>query len=137
MSELPSIALSVRQPWAWLIIYGGKDVENRDWFTRVRGRFFVHASKGCTQVEYDSAFDFCRARNLMLPPPLRQLQRGGIVGSVEIHDCVQHSESRWFIGEHGFMLREPQPLQFTPLVGKLGFFRVPEDVRAGIIGGTT
>ena len=25
----PSVALSVRQPWAWAIIHGGKDVENR------------------------------------------------------------------------------------------------------------
>lgn len=23
-------AISVRQPWAWLIIHGGKDIENRD-----------------------------------------------------------------------------------------------------------
>ncbi|WP_409188395.1 hypothetical protein [Bradyrhizobium sp. RDM4] len=26
---LPEFALSVRQPWAWAIIHGGKDVENR------------------------------------------------------------------------------------------------------------
>lgn len=25
------IALSIRQPWAWLIINAGKDIENRDW----------------------------------------------------------------------------------------------------------
>ena len=29
-------ALSVKQPWAWAIFHG-KDVENRDWPTNVRG----------------------------------------------------------------------------------------------------
>jgi hypothetical protein len=31
-------ALSVRQPWAWLIVNGYKDVENRSWTTHYRGR---------------------------------------------------------------------------------------------------
>src|ERR1051326_1498970 len=38
-------ALSVRQPWAWLIIYGGKDIENRDWPTSHRGPTLIHAGK--------------------------------------------------------------------------------------------
>jgi tetratricopeptide (TPR) repeat protein len=36
-------ALSIRQPWAWLIVHGVKDVENRTWRTNFRGRFLVHA----------------------------------------------------------------------------------------------
>ena len=39
------IALSVRQPWAWALLFGGKDVENRTWSTRHRGRIWIHASK--------------------------------------------------------------------------------------------
>jgi hypothetical protein len=35
--------LSVRQPWASLIVNGFKDVENRTWPTRYRGRILVHA----------------------------------------------------------------------------------------------
>ena len=42
-------ALSIRQPWAHLILHGGKDIENRDWRTSVRGRVLVHASKGMTR----------------------------------------------------------------------------------------
>ncbi len=37
--------LSVRQPWASLIIRGTKDVENRTWDTDYRGRLAIHASK--------------------------------------------------------------------------------------------
>lgn len=35
-------ALSVRQPWAWLIVNGYKDIENRDWSTQQRGRIWIH-----------------------------------------------------------------------------------------------
>jgi ASCH domain-containing protein len=36
-------ALSIRQPWAWAICAGCKDVENRSWNTKHRGPFVVHA----------------------------------------------------------------------------------------------
>ena len=38
-------ALSIRQPWAWLIVAGYKDVENRTWATDFRGRIYVHAGQ--------------------------------------------------------------------------------------------
>jgi hypothetical protein len=37
-------ALSVRQPWAQLIVEGSKDVENRTWSTPYRGIVAVHAA---------------------------------------------------------------------------------------------
>jgi hypothetical protein len=38
-------AFSVRQPWAWVILQAGRDIENRTWPTRYRGRVLVHASR--------------------------------------------------------------------------------------------
>lgn len=38
-------ALSIRQPWAWLIANGHKDIENRTSHTNFRGDFLIHASK--------------------------------------------------------------------------------------------
>jgi len=38
-------ALSLTQPMAWAIFHG-KDVENRRWSTKFRGRVYIHASKG-------------------------------------------------------------------------------------------
>ncbi|HHY88739.1 MAG TPA: ASCH domain-containing protein, partial [Chloroflexi bacterium] len=38
-------ALSVRQPWAWLIAQGYKTVENRTWATNYRGPLLIHAGK--------------------------------------------------------------------------------------------
>lgn len=37
-------ALTVKQPWAWAIVRGGKDVENRSQRTKHRGRIFIHSS---------------------------------------------------------------------------------------------
>jgi predicted transcriptional regulator len=38
-------AISIRQPWAQLVVEGVKDIENRNWFTMHRGRLYIHASK--------------------------------------------------------------------------------------------
>jgi len=66
MVPIPSIALSVRQPWAWAIIHAGKDIENRSWHavdrgTMRRGRIAIHAAKGLTQQEYRDAADYMLA----------------------------------------------------------------------------
>lgn len=133
------LALSIRQPWASLILKAGKDIENRDWPTKVRGRILVHAAKGMTRDEHEDAIHFAVCSIQARPPSegakmttlrdrgfaFADLQRGGIVGSVEIVDCVEHSASPWFVGHYGFVLRDPQPLPFTPWRGQLGFFNVP------------
>ena len=118
-------ALSIRQPWANLILKAGKDIENRNWPTRFRGRILIHAAKGCTRAELEDALDFaedsCGTRYTV---DLKTIHRGGIVGSVEIVDCVQSSASRWFVGDYGFVLRNPEILPFRPMNGQLGFFEV-------------
>jgi hypothetical protein len=121
-------ALSIRQPWAWLILYAGKDIENRVWSTNVRGRVLVHAAKGMTKDEYHEAPLYNSGGEFIVLPPFEGLQRGGVVGSVEIVDCVTKSDSHWFNGPYGFLLRNPKILPFTPWRGQLGFFDVPDDV---------
>lgn len=121
------IAISIRQPWANLILKGGKDIENRNWSTRVRGRVLVHAAKGCTGAELDDALSFAeKACGVRYSVDLKTIERGGIVGSVEIVDCVTQSDSPWFVGNFGFVLRNPIKLPFIPLKGHLGFFKVDD-----------
>jgi hypothetical protein len=128
LAKLP--VLSIRQPWAWMIVHGGKDIENRNWPTKFRGRFLIHAGKGCTRQEYEDAEGFAWC-NDVAPPPLADLKRGGIVGVAEIVDCVSDSDSDWFVGEYGFVLRNAQPLDFLPCAGALGFFRLPNTKLSG------
>jgi hypothetical protein len=114
-----------------MIINAGKDIENRDWPTKVRGRVLIHASKGMTRDEYESAYHtMIRVNRSLLLPSFVTLERGGIVGSVEIVGCVERSDSPWFFGRYGFVLKDPQRLPFQLCKGQLGFFNVtvPEEV---------
>lgn len=125
------IALSIRQPWAWMILNAGKDIENRTWSTKFRGRILIHAAKGLTRQEWGAAWDFAHAsgarfKSVVMDVNMHEIARGGIIGSVEIVDCVTSSSSRWWMGPVGFALRDPRPLPFLPYKGRLGFFDVPE-----------
>lgn len=121
-------ALSIRQPWAFLIVYCGKDVENRAWHTKHRGRFLVHAAKGMTKDEYAFAYRYAVERGVAYMPRFEELNRGGIIGSVDLVDSVDTSDSPWYMGQKAFVLRDPQPLPFVPLKGRLQFFEVPADL---------
>ena len=88
-------ALSIRQPWAWLIVHGGKDIENRSWHTKFRGRFLVHAAKGMTSDEFTQALLYCVDHGLTLPDR-NDMQHGGIIGSVELVDSLDTSSSPWY-----------------------------------------
>jgi hypothetical protein len=128
-----SLALSIRQPWASLIILAGKDIESRNWPTYTRGPILIHAAQGMTKKEYEEAMGFAhqiaphRISKLLFNGLLQasNLQRGGIIGSANLVDCVRRSESPWFQGPNGFVLRDPKPLPFVPFKGVLGFFEVP------------
>ena len=129
MADLPPLALSIRQPWAWAIINAGKDIENRDWPTKFRGPVCIHAAKGMTLDEYDGFIRTIHQVSLTRPFPSGAvvphgagLLRGGIIGVVEIVDCVETSESPWFFGRYGFVLRNARPVDFNPVKGALGFF---------------
>jgi hypothetical protein len=121
-------ALSIRQPWAWLIVNGHKDIENRSWRTRERGTILVHAGQAMTRREYQDVVMFLvtklPAQTRPHVPPYEALERGGIVGQVDVVDCVEHSDSPWYMGAVGFVLANAKPLPFQPLKGALGFFEV-------------
>lgn len=131
MLNLPDIALSVRQPWAWAIIWCGKDIENRSWQAvnhglRQRGRICIHAAKGMTRDEYESATNFmARLGVLSCRPPLPHLlDRGCIIGTVEVADVVDDHPSPWFMGPRGLVLKDPKPIkEVIPAVGALGYFK--------------
>lgn len=132
--EVPSIALSVRQPWAWAVVHAGKDIENRSRFAITKGglkqfrRIAVHAAIGMTQDEYENGRSFMARLGIICPRP-DELVRGGIIGAVTITDVVKYSESPWFFGPCGLVLQDP--VSFDPIAckGALGLFtwvRPPE-----------
>ena len=122
-------ALSVRQPWAWLIVHGHKRFENREWSIknpcrRFRGRVLIHASQGMTRDEYSAGLAIANDYGITLPPA-DELERGGIVGETEIvawHD--EAPEGMPFAFTSGLELRNSKVLPFHPCKGALGFFNV-------------
>ena len=122
MADLPSLALSIRQPWAWAIIHAGKDIENRDWPTKFRGPVCIHAAKGMTTAEHEDAARFMHFERGIVAPLFVHTVRGGIIGTAEVVDCVEASPSPWFFGRYGFVLRNPLAVDFIPVRGALGFF---------------
>lgn len=113
-------ALSILQPWAWLIANGHKDIENRVWSTRFRGRFLVHAGKRWG-AEQDDDLAWVREQfpHIALP---ESFDLGGIVGVATVTDCVQDHDSPWFNGPHGFVIADARPVAFMPCLGMLNFF---------------
>jgi hypothetical protein len=118
-------ALSIRQPWAWLIVNGHKPIENRDWATAYRGEFLIHASKTCTQKYFAEVVAQVEQQFGIVVPCFEVLERGGVVGVAEIVDCVTASDLPWFTGEFGFVLANARSLPFLPFKGALSFFDVP------------
>lgn len=119
-------ALSIRQPWAWLIARGSKPVENRTWATNYRGPLLIHASSGMTRTEYETAKAFLN--DMRLPtirlPVFDDLARGGIVGIATLVACVRAHDSPWFAGPVGWVLTGARPLPFYAVKGTLGLFEV-------------
>lgn len=131
-------ALSIRQPWAWLILHGGKDIENRVWSSRYSGPLLIHAAKGMTRDEYDDVADMLeddpRFAGIVLPAR-ESLDRGGIVGIADMAGSVDVCASPWFFGPYGFVLSNPRAFsEMAPFKGQLGFFDVPADLVRHLIG---
>jgi len=124
-------ALSIRQPWAELIIQGRKTIELRTWQTSYRGRIAIHASQTVRE-------EACIAYGL---DPARVV-RGVLVGTAELVDISTLDEAAWEIlrGEHlslrdfpgpmfGWRLENPQRLpQPIPLRGRMNLFNVADDL---------
>jgi len=141
--------LSVRQPWAWLLItqeLGAeqrKDVENRIWNTKYRGPLLIHASKKFDWDGYEWLRDSL--------PQIAELvinhfnirvgcgtnnyshlgvyagEFGGIVGMVNLDRIETDSTSRWAAaGQYHWMVSNARELPFTPCPGRLQLWEDPE-----------
>lgn len=131
-------AISVRAPWWWFILHGGKNIENREWPTRYRGPLLIHASSwwNTTDVLFDSVVADYMHWGMAKPPLLPQATLKGwrgmggcLVGRVDLVDCVTASDSPWFVGKYGMVLANPVAFASpVRLGGHLGLFDVDDRV---------
>lgn len=150
MAELR--ALTVRPPWSHFIAHCQKGVENRTWGTRYRGLLAIHAgTRWDSAAERDPvALAAWRDWTASLPPmntcgPLRKdsihIDYGAVVAVVAMGPCHHESTeeprnscSEWAMPGlfHWSFVRLwllPEPV---PCKGKLGLWRLPEDVEKAV-----
>jgi hypothetical protein len=120
--------LTLKQPWASLIIGGHKDVENRTWATDYRGDLAIIAGFG---IDRD-----VRALKLMREhlfiDDTRKLPRGCVIGIVEVFDMVTQSASPWFSGPVGWCVRDPRRTTLLQWRGSLGLGKLKPEQESAI-----
>jgi ASC-1-like (ASCH) protein len=120
--------LSLRQPYAELVVTGKKTIEIRTWNTKFRGVFLIHASK---KIDREA----CK-RNKIDPS---HLVTGAILGKANLYDVKFYDNKNSFLRDrnkhlaeikyadhkYGFLINHARKFR-SPLytLGKLGFFDV-------------
>jgi len=135
--------LTVRQPWASLIMAGVKNIENRSRRTLHRGPLVIHAAAGYYPDAEQAEREFCAKIGAAFP---KSLLRGGIIGVVDLVGVVWEVgepgsnfetddaalpdplDGSWFLGPYGWVLANPRPCEFYPCKGQLGLWRIREDL---------
>ena len=115
-------ALSLRQPWAWLVVNGYKDIENRSWRTTHRGPLLIHASQSRADFTPEKIAIIEGKHGARVPS---KVEFGGIVGVVDVLDCVKKHSSKWkFNDSWGWVIVNPRRLPFQACKGFVGFFAI-------------
>jgi hypothetical protein len=129
----PSYALSLKQPWAALLVSGHKSIEVRKWATRIRGPVFIHAAR----ISDDRSEVWAKVPEAVRP--LAELV-GGIIGRAELASCIRYRTQFGFAADsakhlnapswfelpemYGFMFRGGKAVPFFPCKGNVRFFTV-------------
>ena len=87
MLRRPTYALSIKQPWAALVVAGRKTIEVRKWATAIRGRVMIHAAR----LSDDRPEGWAAISDELRP--LAELT-GGVIGAdlTSLHACATE---RW------------------------------------------
>lgn len=113
--------ISVKQPWASLIVYGYKKYEFRSWQTHYRGDLLIHASKTFDKAVKDKFDEY----NI-------SFETGKIIGKVKLEDCVSLNK------EFEDKLIKENPIVYGQNQGRSGYawkITNPELIEPITIGG--
>lgn len=93
--------LSVRQPWASLLVSGLKDIENRTWTPNFKGRILIHASAAKVPKRF-AEMNVFEVNNVIENeqmfgnfPEYEDLEYSAIVGYITINDDTDDADSLW------------------------------------------
>lgn len=108
-------ALTISQPWAWLIARGHKPIENRRWTTGYRGPLLVHAGRGEQYRDGLHRIRRAMAGRGIEVPAWEGLVKGAVVALAGLVDVVPLGEGKclapdWAEGPWCWLLRDVRPL---------------------------
>ena len=113
--------LSIKQPYAELVVSGRKKIELRKWNTKYRGEFLIHASK-------------IPDKRAMKKFVFRNLPLGAIIGKAKLVDIKKYKNNKELkadkdmhlvsenFGYYGFTLNNTKRINPIPCKGQLGFW---------------
>jgi hypothetical protein len=117
--------LTLKQPWAELILLGKKTIEIRKWNTHFRGKFLIHSSK-VSDSKSMKKFGFDKLPN------------GFIVGQANLFNVKKYKNIKEFNedknrhlatvkwGKYGFILKNVKRIKPIPAKGQLNFWNYRE-----------
>ena len=116
-------ALSVKQPWATLLVEGQKTIEVRSWKTEYRGHLLICASKTPANTFWHDKTDNVH----------RLMHAGCIIGIVDLLDVRPMLESddeasvgNYTKGAYAWVVRPVSFCKPVPIIGRLNLFDVPD-----------
>lgn len=100
MAKREIAAISVHQPWAWLIVNGYKDIENRSnppAATKSMQRIAIHApQRKVTRGEFEDFLETVKKFKIKrYPQSPEEFTYGAIVGTVFLVGAEKKSKSKW------------------------------------------
>ena len=129
-------AISIHQPYPFLITQGIKTFETRTWFTNYRGPLLICSAK---TDEKRPVFENLKDI-LKLEVNWEDLPRGYVIAIADLVSCVQMNDpmiddqsckellcGNWEPGNYAWKLENVRPFsQLIPVTGKQGLWNVPD-----------
>lgn len=133
-------AISLRQPWAWLVASGHKPIEFRNRGSSFRGECYIHAAKTIDKKAFpwianNIPIDVIRAFMVNGLPDPGMFITGKIIGKARVVDCLTIDQAlevrpqdvwllaaRGSLGKRAFLIESPvyfPPEAHVPCRGKV------------------
>ncbi|MDY3757733.1 MAG: ASCH domain-containing protein [Bacilli bacterium] len=121
--------LSIKEPWASLIMNGTKKIETRSWKTKYRGEIYIHASLSKAKITKPEVYELIKDMNFKC---------GYIICKCNLVDCIymtdeyvndmktNHYEEyicgHYEVGRYAWIVEDVKVIEPIEAKGKLGLW---------------
>ena len=121
--------LSIKEPWASLIMNGTKKIETRSWKTKYRGEIYIHASSSKEKITKPEVYELIKDMNFKC---------GYIICKCNLVDCIymtdeyvndmktNHYEEyicgHYEVGRYAWIVEDVKVIEPIEAKGKLGLW---------------